>query len=218
MSGASHPRRLAFRQSFSIAERTVQRLEVIPISTQGDRRENPWGNLKTLEWLTVALKDPSTTLSIAQTAIALLLTRSSARVITNSSRHRPCFLQILRTITTKKCSWRKRRSRSDLLSLALRAVNTTDFRSSQMPAIITSRFSRKRPGRACVPSRLSTRPSLIKLYRAVRTNYRPSRTPWSTKSEAKRALKITMDYSIWAYLRTERSKIRTKKDLVGPLI
>ena len=129
--------KLAFRRSYSIAERTAQRLEVILTSTQEDHRGNRWGTLKTLDWSTAALKDHSKTLSIAQIATAHLLIRSCVGVITNSNRHKPCFHRTPRTITTKKYSWRKRCSSSDRLSWALRAVNIIDCRSSLTPATIT---------------------------------------------------------------------------------
>ena len=165
MPGAG-PIELASRPSYRVAERTQQRLEAMVILMQ----EDPEGNLKTLEWSTVVSKGHLMILSIALIATAHLLIRSSARVITNSRGHRPCFLPIPRTITTKMYSWKKRCSRLDLLSWALRAVNITGCRSPLTPATTTLRFSRKRPGRACVPSRLLTKRSLTQLYRAVWTN------------------------------------------------
>ena len=111
MPGAG-PIELASRPSYRVAERTQQRLEAMVILMQG----GPEGNLKTLEWSTVVSKGHLTILSIALIATAHLLIRSSARVITNSRGHRPCFLPIPLTITTKMYSWKKRCSRLDLLS------------------------------------------------------------------------------------------------------
>ena len=111
MPGAG-PIELAFRPSYRVVVRTRQRLEAMVILMQGD----PEGNLKTLEWSTVVSKGHLMILSIALIATAHLLIRLSARVITNSRGHRPCFLPIPRTITTKMYSWKKRCSRLDLLS------------------------------------------------------------------------------------------------------
>ena len=161
MPGSS-PKRSAFRRSYSIDERTVQRM--IVMAWLGQR------TLKTQEWLMEGSKDPSMTLSIVLNAIDHLPIRSSARVITNSSSGQwPCFHLHPHTIT-KTYSWRMKFWRSDRRLWALRAVNTTDCRSLPTPAATTSRFSRKQPGKACVPSRLSTQPSLTQLCRVVWTN------------------------------------------------